>query len=296
MPITREQTKYISTNDTVFLPSVAVDSNLGVRGTSLFDGNAIFNNGIRISSGSSIFSGTIDEYSIVSGLHAGVQNGTPRLMFAPPGSTSSANNWQIDVSAGTFRWFTPGIVQMSLTPSSSGGTVSVNQVIASGTITLSGPSPTITSTNPTAASVFPSTVTGITIGSSTIKTTVFPADGTVTAASAASGYMGMPRGNSGNAITGAYAITAADAGKHLYITTTGQTVTIPANGSVALPIGTTIVFVNGSGVTTTIAITTDTLRQANTSNTGSRTLASNGMATLVKINTTEWIIGGNGLS
>ena len=165
-----------------------------------------------------------------------------------------------------------------------------------GVLNINALSPTIASNNASVASIFTSSVTSIILGSSTIKTVEYPADGTTESSANASGYMGMPRGNSGNAITGAYSITAADAGKHLYITTSGQTVTIPANASVALPIGTTIVFVNGNGVTTTIAITTDTLRQANTANTGSRTLASNGMATLVKITATEWIIGGNGLS
>ena len=89
---------------------------------------------------------------------------------------------------------------------------------------------------------------------------------------------------------------AADAGKHIYVTSSGTTQTIPANGTVAFPIGTSIVVVNGSSVSTTIAITTDTLRLANSSSTGSRTLASNGMCTLLKITSTQWIASGNGLS
>lgn len=34
MPLTREQSNYINTGGTIFLPSVAIDNNLGVRGTS----------------------------------------------------------------------------------------------------------------------------------------------------------------------------------------------------------------------------------------------------------------------
>lgn len=164
-----------------------------------------------------------------------------------------------------------------------------------GSITISS-QPVITSTSATSANIFTSTVTNITIGSSTIKTTQFPADGTVSTATASAGYMGMPRGNTGNAITGPYTISAADAGEHLYVTTTGQTITIPSNASVALPIGTTIIVVNGNGVSTSIAIDTDTLRLANSTSTGTRTLASNGMCTLLKITATEWIASGNGLT
>lgn len=43
MPLTREQTRYQTTSDTVFLPTVAIDNNLAVRGTSVFDGNVTVN-------------------------------------------------------------------------------------------------------------------------------------------------------------------------------------------------------------------------------------------------------------
>lgn len=122
--------------------------------------------------------------------------------------------------------------------------------------------------------------------------TITPAAGTTTTATTGAGYMGMPQNSTGTGIS----LAASDAGKHIYVTTTGQTITIPANGTVAFPIGTTIVVVNANNVSTSIAITTDTLRLANSSSTGTRTLASNGMCTLLKINSTEWIVSGNGLS
>jgi hypothetical protein len=50
MPLTREQTKYRSTKDTVFLPTVAVDNNLGVSGSSVFSGPANFTNGLTVNS------------------------------------------------------------------------------------------------------------------------------------------------------------------------------------------------------------------------------------------------------
>jgi hypothetical protein len=105
------------------------------------------------------------------------------------------------------------------------------------------------------------------------------------------GYVGMPQVilNTGN-----LTLSKAHAGKHIYVTGASQTITIPANGSVPFEIGTTIVIVNGN-LTSSIAITSDTLRLAGTANTGARTLNANGIATLIKIEATTWIISGNGL-
>lgn len=111
------------------------------------------------------------------------------------------------------------------------------------------------------------------------------ATGTIAADSI--GYRGLPQ----NAQTGAYALVLADAGKHISITTGG--ITIPANASVAFPVGTTIVIYNNSASSQTIAITSDTLRLAGTATTGSRTLLQRGFCTLVKVATTEWAASGN---
>jgi hypothetical protein len=118
------------------------------------------------------------------------------------------------------------------------------------------------------------------------------AAGTTTTAAVGGGYMGLPQNS---ATTGAYGVVAADAGKHIYSTAT-RTITIPANSSVALPIGTTITFIATTGATVTIAITTDTMYLAGTGTTGSRTLAAHGMATAVKVAATTWYISGNGLT
>jgi hypothetical protein len=184
-------------------------------------------------------------------------------------------------------------ISLGLTPKGS-GVVSANGVltVTGSTINLNGSTPAISSSSASAASIFTANVTGITIGSSSIKSTLFPTDGTTSTAAAGVGFMGMPQVSTSTSRT----FAATDAGKHIYVTATGQTLTIPANSSVAFPIGTTIVVINGSGVSTSIAITTDTLRLSNSASTGTRTLASNGMATLVKINSTEWMAGGNGLT
>jgi hypothetical protein len=94
-------------------------------------------------------------------------------------------------------------------------------------------------------------------------------------------------------------LALTDAGRHIYVTASSQTITIPANSganSVAFPIGTVVTIVNDSASTITIGITTDTLVQANSTNMGSRTLAAYGMATLLKVTATRWFISGNGVS
>ena len=95
-----------------------------------------------------------------------------------------------------------------------------------------------------------------------------------------------------------YTLVLGDANKHVLhpaADNNARTFTIPANSSVAFSIGTLITFVNQIN-TVTIAITTDTLTQAGTGSTGSRTLAANGIATALKVSTTGWVINGTGLS
>jgi hypothetical protein len=79
--------------------------------------------------------------------------------------------------------------------------------------------------------------------------------------------------------------------------TTARIWTIPANASVAFPIGTELELINqnAAGVIT-IAITTDTMRLAPGGTTGSRTLAANGWAIAKKLTATEWQIRGSGLT
>ena len=95
-----------------------------------------------------------------------------------------------------------------------------------------------------------------------------------------------------------YTLVLADAGKHIAKSnTSAYTYTIPANSSVAFPLGTAVTFVNyGSSGNVTISITSDTMRLASDGTTGSRTLAAYGVATAIKVASTTWIISGTGLS
>ena len=109
------------------------------------------------------------------------------------------------------------------------------------------------------------------------------------------GYLNIPQ----NSQSAAYTCVLADAGKHIFHPSSdanARTFTIPANSSVAYPIGTAITFVNMTSQVVTIAITTDTMYLSSAGTTGSRSLAQYGSATALKITSTSWIISGSGLT
>ena len=151
----------------------------------------------------------------------------------------------------------------------------------------------LTSTNATATNLNATTavLTDLTSTNATstnlTATTVLDA-GTIGAA--APGFRGLPQ----NSQTATYTLALTDAGKHISITTGG--VVIPANGSVAFPIGTAIAIFNNSGSSQTVSITSDTLRLAGTATTGTRTVAQYGLVTCVKVASTTWVISGSGLT
>jgi hypothetical protein len=135
--------------------------------------------------------------------------------------------------------------------------------------------------------------------------TTMGADGLFTAAYAPTsvrsiGYRGVPQVG-GASKTANYTLALVDSGHHVYLTgsTASQTVTIPANASVAFPIGTTISIVNGASVAWSVAVTADTLTLAGGTTGGagvSRTLAVGAVATIIKVTATAWYISGAGVS
>jgi hypothetical protein len=131
------------------------------------------------------------------------------------------------------------------------------------------------------------TLTGKTISGASNTLTV---DGTNSV-----GYLNIPQ----NSQSAAYTLVLADAGKHIFHPSTdanARTFTIPANSSVAYPIGTAISFINMTSQVVSIAITTDTMYLSSAGTTGTRSLAQYGSATAIKITSTEWIISGSGLT
>jgi hypothetical protein len=96
-----------------------------------------------------------------------------------------------------------------------------------------------------------------------------------------------------------YTLVLADSGKTIFhpaADNNARTFTIPANSSVAYAVGTVLTFVNLAAADVTIAITTDTMYLAGPGTTGSRTLAEYGIASAVKLASTDWLISGNGLT
>lgn len=109
------------------------------------------------------------------------------------------------------------------------------------------------------------------------------------------GFRSIPQ----NSQSANYTLVLTDSGRQILHPSgggAGDTFTIPANSSVAYPVGTVLTFVNLDSNAVSIAITTDTLTIAGTSTTGTRTLGQNGYATAVKVTTTSWLITGVGLS
>lgn len=98
-----------------------------------------------------------------------------------------------------------------------------------------------------------------------------------------------------NAKSAAYTLVLSDRGKSIDVSTGGITITVPLNSVIAFPIGAVVTITNTASSAITIA-SSAVIRQAGTTNTGSRTLAAYGMATLRKVGTDTWFISGAGLS
>lgn len=95
-----------------------------------------------------------------------------------------------------------------------------------------------------------------------------------------------------NSQTTGYTLVATDNGKHISITTGG--VTVP---SAVFSIGDVVSIFNNSGSNQTITQGTSvTLRQGGTANTGNRTLAQYGVATVLCVASNTFVITGAGLS
>lgn len=108
------------------------------------------------------------------------------------------------------------------------------------------------------------------------------------------GYLGSPI----NAQAGAYTLALTDAGKTIFNNGgSAITWTIPANASVAFPVGTVIAFLNtGSGSVTIAPAGGVTLNLAGAGTTGNRTLAQWGLAVAIQESANAWVITGAGLT
>jgi hypothetical protein len=144
-----------------------------------------------------------------------------------------------------------------------------------------------------------STVTGnfaatgnITAGGTLIAGTTVTAGTSISAGTTASDGLGNLRNVPPNSQTGAYVLVATDNGKYISITTGG--VTVPSG---IFSAGQTISIYNNSASDQTITQGSGvTLTQAGTANTGNRTLAQYGLATVLCTGTNAFVITGAGLT
>ena len=174
-----------------------------------------------------------------------------------------------------------------------GAVTSVGLTTSLGSFTSANLSAALTDETGTGSAVFATSPTLVTPALGT------PASGNLTSCTAdgtdAVGFRNIPQ----NSQSAAYTLVLADSGKHIFHPVgdnNARTFTIPANSSVAYPVGTAITFINMAAANVTIAITTDTMYLSSAGTTGSRTLAQYGSATAIKITSTNWLISGSGLT
>jgi len=197
----------------------------------------------------------------------------------------------------------------TLAPGNGGTGVSNN---AASTLTISGAYATTLTVTAATGVTLPTTgtlatlagtetLTNKTLTSPTLTTPALgtPASGNLSSCTADGtdqvGFKNIPQ----NSQSASYTLVLADAGKHIFHPSTdanARTYTIPANSSVAYPIGTALTFINMTAAVVTIAITTDTMYLSSAGTTGSRSLAQYGSATAIKMTSTTWLISGSGLT
>lgn len=267
---------------------IARNLRLNLTGTSGGARNLILGSGCQIDKLYLINNGLADTVTVknTTGTGIAVPAGKSMFVFNDGTNVVDATTHLSSLTLGTAL------------PASSGGTgltaLGANVATFLGTPSSANLAAAVTGETGTGALVFATSPTLVTpvLGTPTSGTlSGCTVDGTV-----AVGFRTIPQ----NSQSTAYTLVLGDSGKQIFhpsADTTARTFTIPANGSVAYPIGTAVTFINqnGAGVIT-IAITTDTMRLAGAGTTGSRTLAANGVATAIKVTSTEWIISGVGLT
>lgn len=202
-------------------------------------------------------------------------------------AASSSTDYQVPITltttgstgAATFAAGTLNIPNYSaagtVTSITAGTGLTGGTITSSGTITIDSSVVTLTGSQ----TLTNKTVTGLASGS-----TVLDSSGN----SYSFGYRTMPQSNNTSGT-----LVLSDSAKHYYVT---SGITVPLNSSVAFDIGTVVTIISNS---TAIAITPAsgvTLQLANSSSAGTRSLASNGIATLIKVAINTWYVIGTGVT
>ena len=296
---------YYNGTDYVKVASSVADGVTSVAGTGTVNGITL--TGTVTSTGSLTLGGTLSGVDLTSQV-------TGTLPIANGGTGTSST---------TFANLATNVT--GTLPVANGGTGTATPNLVQGTnVTITGTWPNQTINAAGAAQVYPGAGIAVSTGSAwttsktspsgdivgttdtqtlTNKTLVAPLLGTPTSGTLSActvdgtdavGFRNIPQ----NSESVDYTLVLADSGKHIFHPSTdanARTFTIPANSSVAYPIGTAISFVNMSANNVTIAITTDTM-YSSAGTTGSRTLAQYGSATALKMTSTTWLITGSNLT
>jgi hypothetical protein len=128
------------------------------------------------------------------------------------------------------------------------------------------------------------TLTNKTVTALASASTVQDSSGT----SYAFGYRTMPQSANTSGT-----LVLSDSAKHYYIT---SGVTVPLNATVAFDVGTVITIVSNNTALTITPASGVTLQLANSASAGTRSLASNGIATMLKVAVNTWYISGTGVT
>jgi hypothetical protein len=249
-----------------------------------------FSSGLYIGAGTNASDYALQIYNAVNSESLFSVNGNGNSVFGAPGSGSTVT---INAQAG------------GQFLAASDGTNSLTMTFASGELNI-GTANAATLALVTAGNVALSITSARNISTTAptggVSLTVHGVSGTHSAqiadAAAAlfnAGFLEVPV----NQQSSSYTAVLADSGKALcYSGGVASAYTIPANASVAYPIGATLTFINdcSAAANMTIAINSDTLVWTPSGSTGPRTLAQYGRAVAHKIGATRWYISGSGLT
>ena len=215
-----------------------------------------------------------------------VRGGTPQITLEP---TADTQNCRLQFCT------TDGTIQSTIQAGGSDGTdiKLVNSVSTTETVRFTGSGDVlIGGTLPSAPNITLNTNGSATFSGKLVSASTVFGDGGTTLTTKdyvdSAAYAGIPQ----NAQTSAYTLVSTDNGQHISITTGG--VTVP---SAVFSVGDTISIYNNSAADQTITQGASvTLRFAGTVNTGNRTLAQRGLATVLCVGNNEFVISGGGLS